>query len=847
MPNFNSYFYLLKQDITSGNFKIFSSERVALKVSKPYWSDTEQREVADPYAIVFLSPYQKPMLIDGGRCEIGEHHMTIYEKFRREAGNSLYHYTAELLLSDNPCKLHVYFDGQDQVIDLKTTLKDELGKIMPLTENQRVLFSQMAITHTTPFRSQLRKFQQSTIHELTNRLNIILENIFKLPVHDKESQKFCLSEIDSLLQQAQDLIDCGGSKNVYQILMRYKKTIEWKMIYLMREEAAAKASPQMAREYRDDDVVESVSGTLEDSRLFSEIKPEKTAEQMEQEKNALLLAELKEKTEAIFCIERECNSSNKASSALVYAYNEAARVALGFLLECPDSEEIINYTNVIYKALADSQALCVSRLREAMVLDDEPSIQCLKGFAALLSDESVVAAIGRNKPEQLEMLLETGAFPVNQIQSVNRAENQACSLLEFSMNKKHHECFSILLKHGADYMVNGRDDLPLIHHVFMQRRGPFYAAVIEHFNVAKLKQINQRLIDIVSARLAQPDLPEADRETLSLVLEEYKLSMRVNAEVSRSQGGSQSLRQVQQSTDTISNSLTDAQLSAIQQSPEIGQKKAELVHVMNELIPDLNPRERRAVTVHARNKLKRTASVMQAYGVTLTEEMVSGGLDIQIQQARDVARIRQLQGEIIQFNNGPGGYKKKVPGHIKKKEQECNSLIQKVRAEEKTQNDMLEFAEKFSNMNSLFQQAQALLDKLAPVLNQEVGREEDAIGSSASSSRGQLPLPEDIQPSSEDEQEETTDPSIVDEKEDAIGSLASSSREQLPPPEAIQLSSEDKQEKITDPSQVDEKEKNRAFRNAIKRSWLCFQGATPPSPSCVSTKGAADYASFSPK
>ncbi len=549
----NPFYNLLQQDT---GHRIFAGDRLQLKSSPTYGS----------FALITLPNKRQELRIANRTHVVDEHHMSIYEVIRPDKASSFYHYT--VTLERGVYKLHIYFDNQDKPCYL--TLLDTSPKAIPIPPEDKELLIQWAIMQCAPDMSVLRMTQetiiQSTQESLIKKIDLLLK--INLPIDhgtrdhpididqkqkDKISAIFkeLLARIEEALVEANYLASIGGSETQKQLLEKYQEFVSWEYADWLREQHTVEIISPSALDIA---VAETVSSSLaleeEDTKSHATLSSNAGGSSSISPDQAAKLRNLEESLSTLRTWRAHFDSMNPPSCDVVATGYQQAQETLLYLSECSPSLNPLNAEDffLVHRSLQETEVVGIQLLIEAIMRDSyfdqktrqhfdllliktrdqqkEADIQTLSVFAKHMPNRVLKYLIEYDEGKTLELLLNTGAFPVNRYR-IETEFGEHLSFLKFAFRRRSMGCFKIILEKGASTLELDMDDLPFAHTLWMLGPQDFFYKIFRDFYLAKggLRSLLQQLMAIILKRAAELEDETPQKTALNQAIACYMSSL----------------------------------------------------------------------------------------------------------------------------------------------------------------------------------------------------------------------------------------------------------------------------------------------------------------------------------
>lgn len=475
----NTLYHFIHREIVSRPGSAPGTRVFAAKTSKEGKSYLLS-ELPLPRAIVIAVGQQK--------YSLNSHHLSIYS-LQDDNNHTLsqYHYTAYFRdKKNNAYQLHAYFNQNDQLAaPVVLTLLNEIENNAPVTLGKELiqLFTQLAISQTTPVIAALRSDQQTVLAALKKRFDTLEQQLTNLSidmVQNKNNYLIILAEAITVLDSLSAYTD--EEQNYASILKLFRlirTNLDTPVLATATQEEVA-TSTDTAQE-QDEPAPVKRSNKKPVSPLIGQATNTFTRYQA-----ALSKASSPQKVAGIL-------EMNRHVGDLLIAADDP-----GYTITALDYQHITSFLSA-YKQAG-------KQLLSRLLMNNEFELAAqLRQLVNPAPTELVTLALKTGNAAMLDFLLEHGAFAINtfivqdQLTPVlycfEKSQNTAAVV---AMNK----CLSVLLKHHASLMVNTADGFSVAYHIAVNPSHPLLPALRDTFIDSAALAFFENLVQSINNYLA---------------------------------------------------------------------------------------------------------------------------------------------------------------------------------------------------------------------------------------------------------------------------------------------------------------------------------------------------------
>lgn len=477
--------------------------------------------------------------------------------------------------------------------------------------------------HALPYLQELRKQQNEMEAKLSKAYEELEQQTALLSINLVENKDAYLERCDALIKTVSTLTEISDSLYWPRMITYFKKL--QKLVSSMHQPSAepivVKSKPNNTSEKTtamttNRHPIQSKS-THSQQSLFSKTNKE----------NALSIKNDKQ----INCMETLLDRISKSKDPSIKALylNDLNNQLITIDIEKDDSLTCtqLNTLSTIEKKVA---AQAKSTLETALLKEEYDLARLLSSFYSLANGGIILAfALVQQKAKLLDFLFETLGLPLNSQQITIKQKTYSNAVeycfLESITNNSLVDCFSVLIKHGADLMLPlGADKLPLAHQILSAKPTHPLLAALEKNRKLTLdnKLFYTQLIKLVNTCLISQNYEEHHRNEIQACVLNYEKQKScadyLNVLVPRNQVLCTELSEIGKQL------LSKAMLEALQEDTEISNKAFEFQKESKAII--------KSVQTFQKKTGKRFAlqSLINSYGEDYKQELLKANLTADI-------------------------------------------------------------------------------------------------------------------------------------------------------------------------------------------------------------------------
>lgn len=619
-----------------------------------------------------------------------EHHLSYYElQDKKNYYLSQYHYTAYFIDQlGQEYRLHVYFDENDELLNLRLDRKDKLtdkySQQERLSEQLQSNFEQMAVNNSFYVLADLRQQQDKLIHHLEKQYGELEKKLRLLNSHvdiNAVAYQSVLQEMVQLLEKLSPLRS------------------EYRSLYYLFSARVKQASLQLQpqNQLRHLEVTEIEESKTPKTESIAEIN-----ENTVQSKNSLDFHQSIKKAQnaqRLFLDAYNLASTNKFPESFFGNLTELLlecenqRSDLFFLMESESFIPNLEELRAVHELVAAHKKEANNFIFRMLI---SHSFEFATRLSDLIQENMIPFALKNSKAELLEFLfLMKVDFPINTFLIENKPPLLYC-ISAHSEAKPKVDCFSVLVEKGASLFICMPDGLPLAHHILIDPTHPFRQALI---NNSEKTFANPNFYFKLSSALENwleknPGHPQ--QEEVRACANQYITEIISLRSLSGGSISSMQIRQSEQSVTNIRKKLTQEQINAILNDPEISVKR-EIQHIMLAgFMSRLSPNEKRIFERNGNSFVKDVEEFISENSTLACVDLKSAT----IKCLDDSIKILDLRCQLLDLQRS-------VKGRLFKNRREANQYNREVK---KLQEQLKLLEEPYrsleSSMNSLNQDIQ---------------------------------------------------------------------------------------------------------------------------------------------
>lgn len=632
----------------------------------------KETKTGKSYYLIELVENKRSKLADTG-YKLQNQHLSVFAgQSNSDEHLSNYHYTAALVDSNGQkCRLHVYFDEQDNLLlppELSLNI-DGNFEIIEIDPDLRHAFYCFAIQQGSGLISKLRQghkqaqadLQQTYSDNLSKleQLSLGLQSNTKLYFELLTQHMSCLKSLSRLsYDNIKYLSELSLSKSIYVIL--------GKMAF------STTCSEEIDLSLSESDSLLATESALELTRTPVVLKKTPAEKQLELIKPILNAKQNHERMLEENNLEQLIDTAYKYSCEIddLLLFNEHKRFSL---------ENLIQLQNFSYQA----EEICSKLLRRALLEENYACASKLIKFLEPIRTELFINSIFKNKPQLTEFVLANSKIPLNTIllgssKKTKHLPIQYCFDKQ-SASRSYVEMLAVLIKYGGSLMVPAKDQLPIALHIIKEINNPLIDALKQNYEKTLFnKDFYKELIQTLNQYLILH--PRIDDGT-KLVLEN-KISQCKNTLKSLSLGGTRRAdHRLNDEIHKVLNIFNPDSISMLSNDPEISQ----VYKVLVDKVAEYN-RELLRVNRNYAHKVKHHERI-QTINLTKSIELIQKKLRLNnleiskesiLSNYRNILRKVELKIELVKIQRKLSIPRTRETKGLKKLVRERDRLVEEI-------------------------------------------------------------------------------------------------------------------------------------------------------------------------
>lgn len=497
MMGFNEIYAFLKN-------KLYSTNNIVKQAAIHKKTDINNNH----YVMYALDATEEATRVDFGNktYNLENHHLSFYQmQDDSKPYLSQYHYTATLKDKDHKrFTSHVYFDAQDQIVDI-TLMSPNKDEKITLDDEDKLELAELARINSKNIMAELRYQAQVSYDQLEQKYEKMESELALLSVSIDQNR----DQYEQVLHEICKIVE---------LLIPYHPQYESINRLFTHIQNAMTRKPHVStltlqRSPHADEVISS-------SIQIQDAIPTLQKNTLDDKLKSILVA----KAAYIKSVEEKLPEVEQTQLALQFfeASNDTALI-FNETKSSMDLQTLLTIQKLVSESSHIIKRIMISVIEETKVNSefDLLPMQMLSNFIPQLSPRFIIHAVRNNNHYLLEILLKYGKFGIDTL-LIDGVPLAVYCVLNHTSTVSREKCLSALIEHNASLLVNAPDGLPLVHQILKNPSSDLYKMLVKHNKKILQPKYYAMLSKILQARLAQSNFDEDKRKILNESIAAYR-------------------------------------------------------------------------------------------------------------------------------------------------------------------------------------------------------------------------------------------------------------------------------------------------------------------------------------